>query len=260
VILYDLNLMKSDAWMPLWVGDYLADTRRLDTTQHGAYLLIIMDYWRNGPPPNNDEILARITLSTTDQWLKLRPHIEPFFQLNNGTWHHKRIDLERDKSKESYEARCRQTQAARNARLTYNSSVTDNVTDNVPKRQEYLPTDQPHSETPKNIANRPNSNVTDSVTSSVTDSVTKNVTEVQSQSQSQSPEIRGVAGGKRMSPSVLSIQNQTELKRVEARLQEIRNLATVTASGKTFTQPQLTELSVLKSRRQQLLDALGFKA
>lgn len=81
----------SRAWMPLYIADYLADTRRLTTLEHGAYLLLIMDYWRNGNLPSEDEQLARISGLSKKEWASAKTNISPLFQ---DGWRHKRIDKE----------------------------------------------------------------------------------------------------------------------------------------------------------------------
>ena len=92
----------SSPWMPLYVADYLADTRRLRTIDHGAYLLLIMEYWRHGGLPDNDEDLALIAGLNRDQWDDVRPRIERMFQPG---WKHKRIDTELSKAKDISDAR-----------------------------------------------------------------------------------------------------------------------------------------------------------
>lgn len=91
-------MSKSNTWMPLYIGDYLADTSRLTTEGHGAYILLIMDYWRNGAPPDDDEVLASIARLPLPRWRKLRPSIECLFKPEGGIWHHKRADTERAKA------------------------------------------------------------------------------------------------------------------------------------------------------------------
>lgn len=87
--------MKRDAWMPLYIGDYLRDTSRLTTEGHGAYLLLIMDYWTAGEPlPDDDTQLAAVTRLPLNRWKALRPTIARFFRIDDGFWHHKRIDEE----------------------------------------------------------------------------------------------------------------------------------------------------------------------
>ena len=85
---------KPDTWMPLVIGDYLKDTGRLTTEQHGAYLLLIMDYWVNGPPADDDSDLASITKMDLKAWRKTRDKLAKFFRIEGGVWLHKRVERE----------------------------------------------------------------------------------------------------------------------------------------------------------------------
>jgi uncharacterized protein YdaU (DUF1376 family) len=78
-------------WMPLYVGDYLGDTGHLTTAQHGAYLLLMMHYWRKGELPDDDRQLAKITKLPLRTWRDYRATLQDFFYEG---WRHKRIDAE----------------------------------------------------------------------------------------------------------------------------------------------------------------------
>ena len=78
-------------WMPLYVGDYLGDTGHLTTAQHGAYLLLMMHYWRRGELPDDDRQLSKITKLPLKTWCDYRPILQDFF---HSGWRHKRIDAE----------------------------------------------------------------------------------------------------------------------------------------------------------------------
>lgn len=133
-------MARSTTWMPLYIGDYLADTARLTVAQHGAYLLLIMDYWRNGPPPDDDATLARIIGATGAEWRKLRPAIVGFFSVIDGRWHHKRIDAERQKATDEYKRQC---DRAANARAKAKADVSPDVRANA--RVESQSQSQSHS-------------------------------------------------------------------------------------------------------------------
>lgn len=92
----------SRPWMPLYVADYLGDTRRLKTIEHGAYMLLIMEYWQHGGLPDNDEELAEITGLDIDEWIAMRSKIARLFQ---DGWRHKRIDAELAKAADISERR-----------------------------------------------------------------------------------------------------------------------------------------------------------
>lgn len=98
-------MKAADIWMPLYIGDYLSATSRLTTAQHGAYLLLIMDYWRNGPIPDNDQALAQITRMSVDDWRVIGPQITHFFRVDAGVWRHTRIDKELNKANNKVKVR-----------------------------------------------------------------------------------------------------------------------------------------------------------
>jgi uncharacterized protein YdaU (DUF1376 family) len=85
--------------MPLFCGDYLADTKHLTLEQHGAYCLLLMITWRNSGRalPDDDTLLSRYLSITKDRWQKkIRPALEPLFDLSGGTWRSTRLDREWD--------------------------------------------------------------------------------------------------------------------------------------------------------------------
>jgi uncharacterized protein YdaU (DUF1376 family) len=99
---------KPDTWMPLVIGDYLKDTTRLNTEQHGAYLLLIMSYWVNGPPADDDDELAAVTGLDLKTWRRHRDKLAKFFRIEGGVWRHKRVEEELERwsaKKEKYVAR-----------------------------------------------------------------------------------------------------------------------------------------------------------
>jgi len=81
----------SKPWMPLYVADYLSDTGHLTTVQHGAYLLLIMHYWKRGGIPSDETQLAQIARMTEREWKANRAPVMAYFDDNLK---HARIEQE----------------------------------------------------------------------------------------------------------------------------------------------------------------------
>ncbi len=87
--------MTTRPWMPLYVGDYLADTGHLTATEHGAYLLLLMHHWQRGSLPADDALLARIARIHPPHWTRTKAVLLPFFEIQeDGSWMNKRLVLE----------------------------------------------------------------------------------------------------------------------------------------------------------------------
>jgi len=136
--------------MQLYVADYLADTMHLTTEEHGAYLLLIFNYWQTGKPIPVSR-LARIARLSNERWTDVERSLNEFFNERSGEWVHDRIERDLEAvhatqsqrsaaGKASAEARAARAKARKtkavNARstpveipLNENSTIRDTDTD-----------------------------------------------------------------------------------------------------------------------------------
>ena len=84
-------IMAALPYMQLYIADYLADTMHLSAEEHGAYLLLMFNYWQTGKPiPKNR--LAKIARLTNERWADVEPSLREFFCDNGEEWAHLRIE------------------------------------------------------------------------------------------------------------------------------------------------------------------------
>jgi len=128
--------MATLPYIQLYVSDYLADTQHLSTEEHGAYLLLIMNYWQTEKPiPENR--LQGITRVFNDRWDSVKQNLNEFFEQDeNGAWYHERIhqDLDRvkAKSKQASEAGKKSAEARAKKKAQNTDSNNDSSTDVQP--------------------------------------------------------------------------------------------------------------------------------
>lgn len=154
--------MAALPYMQLYVADYLADTMHLTTEEHGAYLLLIFNYWQTGKPIPVSR-LARITRLSNERWTDVERSLGEFFNERDNEWIHDRIerDLEAVRAtqeqriaagKASAEARKQSAKSrpakARNARSTpVEFPLNENSTNKEEKRREEIKeTPPPHAQ------------------------------------------------------------------------------------------------------------------
>jgi uncharacterized protein YdaU (DUF1376 family) len=73
-------------YMPFFVGDYVADTGMLNTEEHGAYFLLLINMWTNGGRlPNVPRKLAAVAKLGPKKWAAIWPNLEHYFEVD-GEW------------------------------------------------------------------------------------------------------------------------------------------------------------------------------
>lgn len=97
-------------WMPMYWGDYHADTRHLTQGQHGAYLLLIGHYWQKRfLPAKHEQCYSIACAHSKAERANVDAVLQEFFQKkitkNGDVYQQKRIDSELGKAEESYNKR-----------------------------------------------------------------------------------------------------------------------------------------------------------
>lgn len=145
---------RPDSFMPLYIGDYLADTGHLTAAEHGAYLLLLMHYWRTGKPlPSDDEVLARIAKMPGEEWEDAKITVRGFFIATVTdavtVLKHKRAEEELNAARLKYESRkaaSDKANAAKNAAKEQTSNRDGNRNEHRDgNRGMTEPQPQPHS-------------------------------------------------------------------------------------------------------------------
>ena len=74
--------------MPVWVADFFSKTDHLSNEEQWAYLKLMMKTWvRNcRAMPDSDADIARLLNMGIKRWRRIRPRIEPFFDLSESSW------------------------------------------------------------------------------------------------------------------------------------------------------------------------------
>lgn len=125
--------------MPLYVGDYMAATSRLTTEQHGAYLLMIMDYWKNGPIPDDDAVICQITKLSPNAWSKSKALLLAFFERSNGRLLHHRVEKEKAIAITRVEIAHVRAVTAAEARWKRQSDAASNAQSNATSNEQAIP-------------------------------------------------------------------------------------------------------------------------
>lgn len=82
-------------WFAFDADAFTGDTAHLTTEETGAYLLLMLAYYRSEKPlPARDRALAAICKLPIDQWLEAKITLAEFFIEQDGVWRHERIEFE----------------------------------------------------------------------------------------------------------------------------------------------------------------------
>jgi uncharacterized protein YdaU (DUF1376 family) len=115
--------MAALPYMQFEVAKYLADTTHLTTVEHGAYFLLICNYWQRGKPIQDcNRRLASVTHLTEPEFEAIRDTLKEYFSVENGYWVHHRIERDLLSTKQKVEKKRAAGKASARAKMNRRST------------------------------------------------------------------------------------------------------------------------------------------
>lgn len=114
--------MAALPYMQLYIADYLADTMHLSTEEHGAYLLLMFNYWQTGRSIPKSR-LSKIARLSNDRWSSVESSLKEFFNDTGTDWVHERIERDLEMVRSSVRQKSDAGKASARARKAKKSTV-----------------------------------------------------------------------------------------------------------------------------------------
>lgn len=102
-------------WFKFWVGDFITSRRvaALTMEEVGVYVMLLCNEWKDGPLPDNPELLARMIRTDPNT---VRGVLEQCFSATENGWENERLEAERDAAREKHQKRVKAGKASGRAR------------------------------------------------------------------------------------------------------------------------------------------------
>lgn len=125
--------MAGYPYVQLYIADYLGDTAHLSTEEHGAYLLLIFNYWQRGKAlDNTNNRLAHVTKLSEKRWIEVQKTLAEFFEVGDDQWFHIRIEQDIKRIDDVIEARSRAGKLSGEARRSKRRTPVPDLGTGVP--------------------------------------------------------------------------------------------------------------------------------
>ena len=131
------------AFMPFYVGDFLADTMHLGAAERGIYISLILHCWQHGSIPRDSRKLARIGGCDSRLWHQYEATVLQFFDVvDAAAMEHKRVSMElrryaekRNKCKDAAQQMHAKQRASAHRTHMQSQSQSQNSSSSTPARE-----------------------------------------------------------------------------------------------------------------------------